>query len=137
MRESKEEMRVFREEMQADRQAMNKKWGELANKMGTLVEDIVAPNQPRIFKDYFGVAFDELDLFALRLQKKHRSERSKRREFDAVGISDRFVFINETKSKPDRRDIDSFAKVIGEVADYFPEAEKLWGFFRRCICRKG
>lgn len=27
----------------ADRKAMNKRWGELANKMGTVVEDIVAP----------------------------------------------------------------------------------------------
>jgi hypothetical protein len=35
-------------------------WGELANKMGTLVEDIVAPNIPRIAKRYFGA--EELEV---------------------------------------------------------------------------
>ena len=31
------------EDSRADRKAMNKRWGELANKMGTVVEDLVAP----------------------------------------------------------------------------------------------
>ena len=50
MRDFKNEMRGFKNEMQsfkdqsiADRKSMNKKWGDLANKMGTVVEDIVIP----------------------------------------------------------------------------------------------
>jgi DNA-binding protein H-NS len=39
MREFKAEMQVFRDQMQADRIDMRKKWGELANKMGTMAED--------------------------------------------------------------------------------------------------
>ncbi|HEC97425.1 MAG TPA: hypothetical protein ENI58_04615, partial [Nitrospirae bacterium] len=55
MREFKDEMREFKDEMGEfkDRtekmlSAQNKRWGEIANKMGTVVEDIVAPNIPRI-----------------------------------------------------------------------------------------
>jgi hypothetical protein len=35
----KDEMRAFKDEVNEDRKRMNKMWGELANKMGTLVED--------------------------------------------------------------------------------------------------
>ena len=56
----KEEMRVFKDEVNEDRKRMNKMWGEFANKMGTLVEDIVAPNIPGIAKRYFGA--EELEV---------------------------------------------------------------------------
>src|SRR6266849_8087726 len=42
------EMRQWRIESQ-------KKWGEIANKLGTFVEDIVAPNIPRIGGEIFGI----------------------------------------------------------------------------------
>jgi len=84
MRDFKDEMRDFKDEMRdfksmveadiaesrADRKAMNKKWGELANKMGTVVEDIVAPCIGGVAREYFQVA--EFDYFAIRLQKKIR-----------------------------------------------------------------
>ena len=37
------EMMDFKDEMKVSRKELNKRWGELANKMGTIVEDIVAP----------------------------------------------------------------------------------------------
>ncbi|MBC7320485.1 hypothetical protein H5T89_07545, partial [bacterium] len=48
MLEFKDEMRVFKDEM-------NKRWGELANKMGTLVEDIFFPSFEIVLKKYFNV----------------------------------------------------------------------------------
>ena len=61
---SREEMREQREERQRELETqkaenrdiirgMNQRWGEIANKMGTIVEDIVAPNIPRILREYF------------------------------------------------------------------------------------
>jgi len=32
----------------------DRKWGDLVNKMGTLVEDMVAPNIPGVAEEYFG-----------------------------------------------------------------------------------
>ena len=40
---------------------LNKKWGELANKMGTIVEDIVAPGLKGVGARYFGI--EEFDFF--------------------------------------------------------------------------
>jgi len=61
MKDFKEEMLDFkneslryREEAERDRKSMYRQWGELANRLGTLVEDIVAPNLPRVARDLLG-----------------------------------------------------------------------------------
>ncbi len=38
-----------------DRKAMNKRWEDLANKMGTLVEDIFFPSFDIVLKKYFNI----------------------------------------------------------------------------------
>ena len=38
MREFKNDMSEFKDEMRAARRALDKKWGDLANKMGTIIE---------------------------------------------------------------------------------------------------
>ena len=77
-------LEAFKEEMNEDRKKMYKMWGELANKMGTLVEDIVAPNIPRIAKEYFGA--EELDFFGVRISKRNEKDRSKMRDFDVIAM---------------------------------------------------
>ena len=42
-----------REEAARERREMNQRWGELANKMGTVVEDIVAPSVRRLAREVF------------------------------------------------------------------------------------
>jgi hypothetical protein len=102
-----------------DRQEWNKRWGELANKLGTIVEDIVAPNMPRIAREYFGCT--EIEDFMIRRQVRNKKDRSKRREFDVIVVTDDKVVINETKSNPRIDYIDSFIAVLVEIEDYFPE----------------
>ncbi|NWH06792.1 hypothetical protein, partial [Desulfobacter latus] len=84
----KEEMRMFKTELRSDteklKKEMNKKWGELANKMGTIVEDIVAPGLTRVAAEYFGIS--EFDFFAPRLRLKS-ADRSMTREFDVIAES--------------------------------------------------
>ncbi|MCL0107305.1 hypothetical protein M1N63_02635 [Thermodesulfovibrionales bacterium] len=106
-----------------DRMELNKKWGELAVKTGTIVEDIVAPNIPRIAKEYFGCA--NIDHFAIRVLKRHPTDKSKRREFDVIAVcsdSDKVIF-NETKSTIRPEDIRGLIRFLksGEFFDYFPE----------------
>jgi len=119
MKVFKEEMIAFRNEVNEDRKRINKMWGELANKMGTLVEDIVAPNITGIAKRYFGV--EELDYFAVRVRKRNVKDRSKIREFDVIAVWDDKVIINETKSIPRIEYINEFIEVLKEIGDYFPE----------------
>lgn len=98
-----------------------KQWGDLANKMGTVVEDIVLPNIPRIADVYFGCR--ELDFIAIRIKKRSVTDRSRRREFDAIAVCDKIFILNETKSSPEIRDIDKLAEFVQsrELYDYFPE----------------
>jgi len=106
------EMRAFKDEM-------NKRWGDLANKMGTLAEDIVAPNISGIAREYFGCS--DIKDFMVRRRKKNTKDTSKVREFDVIAVCDDKVIINETKSNPKIEYINEFINVLKEIYDYFPE----------------
>jgi len=121
MREFKDEMKEFKDEMREDRRNMNKKWGEIVNKMGTLVEDIVAPNIPRIAREYFKC--EDMEFFGLRVTKRNSKDKSKSREFDIIAVCGDTVIINETKSSPRVDYINEFLEILKEVCEYFPEYE--------------
>jgi len=115
----KDEMRAFKDEVNEDRRRMNKMWGELASKMGTLVEDIVAPNIAGVARRYFGA--EELEDFMIRRRKRNTKDENKIREFDVIAVWDDKVIINETKSTPRIDYINDFIDVLKEITDYFPE----------------
>jgi hypothetical protein len=104
---------------EAIQEEWNDRWGKLAQKFGTLVEDIVAPNMPRIAREYFGCA--EIEDLIVRRQTRNKKDRSKRREFDVIVVGDGKVIINETKSVPKIDYIDQFVTALDEIEDYFPE----------------
>lgn len=118
MRQFKDEMRQFKEETTRDRQRMNKQWGDLANRLGTLVEDIVAPSLPRVAAELLGCARPEL--FALRVVRRRNGES---REYDALVVCPETVLINETKSRLQSNHIESFLEKLAELSRFFPEYE--------------
>jgi hypothetical protein len=129
MREFKEEGRRFREEMRRTteemrrgtaemRQEMNRKWGDLANKMGTVVEDIIMPGFPGILRHYFDT---EAEAMMIRVRKRHPQDSSRRREFDLIAYDRTRLFLNETKSNPKREYVEEFCANHTEVFEYFPE----------------
>ena len=122
MKDFKDEMRDFKDEMKQSNQEMNKRWGDLANKMGTIVEDIVAPNLPRVGREDFGLG-DEPDDFMIHRHKRKVHDFSKRREFDALAIYSDAVIVNETKSSPNVEKVDGFKKMLSELLEYYPEFE--------------
>ena len=136
------DMQQFREEMQADRHNLeqnlervqreiqedlqeykvmsNKRWGELANRLGTVVEDIVAPNLPTIAQQYFGCT--DMDFFGLRIKRKNQVAGKSALEFDAILVCSDYLIVNETKTKPDASDVKSFREgQLKRIFDYFPE----------------
>lgn len=115
----KDEMADYKEEGRRERRKMNVQWGELANKMGTVVEDIVLPNLPGILRDHFGV--EETVMVAPRIRRRHPTYRSQIREFDAIIVTEDSVFLNETKATVRRDDIERFAVNYHEILEYFPE----------------
>ena len=104
---------------------MNKRWGDLANKWGTVVEDIVAPNVRRLARELFDCG--EQQYFATRVSRNRSDDRSREREFDALYVGTRAVLLNETKSSPRSTDARAFAQFVesGEFALYYPEYREL------------
>jgi len=89
--------------------------------MGTIVEDMVAPNIPGIAMNYFGI--QELDYFAVRVKKRNTKDRSMRREFDVIASSEEIFIVNETKPRTTVAYANEFVEVLPEIPDYFPESK--------------
>ena len=120
-----ERMERDHEEWARERRAMNRQWSELAAKMGTVVEDIVAPSVRRMAREVFDCG--EQQLFICRIERVRSDDRSRRREFDALYVGDRAVLLNETKSTPWGSDVRRFVRLVrsGEFFLYFPEYKDL------------
>ena len=119
-KEFRDEMRAFRDEMRQQSREMNQKWGELANKMGTLVEDLVAPNLPRIVREQFG--FDVSDLM---VRRKRKLSDGRTKEFDAIAVAEGHVFLNYTVSTLRPRDVDAFPAEISALREFLREYNEL------------
>jgi len=117
MKEFKDEMKEFKIEMRNDHKEMNKKWGDLANKMGTLVEDIIAPAFRPVVEKYFG---EEITFMGVNVNKKVKSLNLSG-EFDVVGVSASYVFVVDTKSRPNKTYLTDFQKQLISFGKLFPE----------------
>ena len=112
----KDEMIDFKEENRKQNKEMNIRWGELANKMGTMVEDLVAPSLPRIVQEEYNI--EVTDLTVRRIIKLPDG---KRKEYDAVAIAGPYLFLNSTKSTLKSKDIEAFKDEVAEFRGIFPE----------------
>jgi hypothetical protein len=121
MRTFKDEMRASERKVEAQRVESNRRWGELSNKMGTLVEDIIYLSIPEIFKGAFGQA-QEPDC-SIRLRRHHRVDLGRMREFDAVASGGGIFLINETRSRLVPEAIPAFVEILRDARSFFPEAE--------------
>jgi hypothetical protein len=110
----------YAREGRQDRKALNKKWGELANKLGTVAEDVVAPNIPTVARRYFGIR--RLDSVSVRNRKRSVTDPETVREFDLVAYSSTHFIVNETKASPTIGDAQVFVALIPSIPDYFPVA---------------
>jgi len=130
MREFKDEMRVFKEEMsdfkdemsdfknetRREHRELNKKWGEMANRLGTIVEDLVVPSLPRILRD--NLAEDIIDLS---VRRKRRRPDGRSKEFDAIAVTPTLVCLNSTKATLRSADVDRMITEIEELREFFPD----------------
>ncbi len=108
-----------------ERKEMNKRWGELANSMGTVVEDIVAPSIRRLAHEVFDCG--EQQYFGTRVSVNRSDDPSRKREFDALYVGARAVLLNQTKSTPRTDDAREFVQFLesGEFALYYPRFREL------------
>jgi hypothetical protein len=111
----------FQKRINESEKRMNKKWEKLVMKMGTLVEDIVAPSIKGVAVEFFG--FKQIDFFGVRVEKRKVNDRGAQREFDVIAVGEDNVILNETKTKPSSAYVKEFIDFLksGEFYDYFPE----------------
>ncbi|MEM6317401.1 MAG: hypothetical protein AAF960_07005 [Bacteroidota bacterium] len=119
----REEMRIdlaaFKEEMRQSRRELNKKWGELANKLGTFAEDIAAPNLPRIAREQFNEA--NHIFFATNLYKSAPGKKEVIYEFDAILETENALFFLESKYTVRGKYINGLPTIIDNFKTCFPE----------------
>ncbi len=120
-REVDRQIREYKEDtnkkIEEYRKENNKRWGELANKLGTIVEDIIYPAFKPVIRKYFGC---EPEKTFMRLEYTN-SERGIYEEFDAVAVCEDKVFLLEVKSTPRERHIEEFKEKAKRFLQYFPE----------------
>ncbi len=107
-----EDTRVMKKEM-------NQRWGELANRLGTLAEDIAAPNLPTVAANYFQC--EEFDTRAVNAYRRNVKDRTVATEFDVVMTCQQTLFICEVKSMAKKEYVDMFREKLRDIFDYFPE----------------
>ena len=117
MRAFKEEMRAFKEEGRQQNREMNRRWGELANKLGTLVEDLVAPSLPRIVQEVLGQ-----EVIDLSVRRKRKRADGRQQEYDAIAVTPETVCLASVKSTLRSADIDHVLnEELAAFRTFFPE----------------
>ncbi len=94
---------------------MNKRWGELANKFGTLVEDIIFPAVRPVLEKYFKCEIEDL------MMNVDRKRNGVREEFDVVAACRDKVFLIEVKSAFRNDYVDQLKEKGGRFFRFFPE----------------
>jgi len=116
------ELRQDIAEMRQWRLQAQKQWGEIAQKMGTFVEDIVAPNIPRLGREVFAMDGGEGEVFSgPRVRVRHPHDPSKLREFDYVYATRNGWIVVASRSSPKLNDVDEFRSVLAEAGECFPQ----------------
>jgi hypothetical protein len=107
-------------EMRQWRIQSQKRWGEIAEKMGKFVEDIAAPNIPRLAQEVLQLGTEEI-FSAPRVRLRHPQDSSKMREFDYVYATPKGWILVESKSDPKLKDVDAFREILADAREYFPQ----------------
>ncbi len=113
-------MKKSQEFRDAETRRMNQRWGEVVNKWGKLVEDIVFPNFAAIIKQKYNVTIK--DLMVRRILELADGQT---KEFDLIGITNEYIFLNSTKSTLKNKHVDEFIKEIDLFWEIFPEFRRL------------
>jgi len=108
-----------RQQAEKDRKDFNKRLAELSDSMGTLVEDMVAPNARRIASEVF--PDDPVVRLAQRVRQVHPADSGRMLEIDLLVAGQRNLMVVEAKRRLNSEKIREFAEKIGSIPEYMPE----------------
>lgn len=115
-KEIKEGQKKFETELKQWRLEWGKKWGDLANKMGTLVEDIIRPGTRPAIRKFFKCHNIDISIY------HERSFDGQNYELDLLALSKDKAFIVEAKTTVRIDDINNMMeKKLPDFHKFFPE----------------
>jgi hypothetical protein len=109
------EMKAFKDETGEENKKRNREWSNLAKKMGTLVEDLIAPSLRPVLSKHFKCEV------TMEGQRMFRRKSGEDYEIDAIAACDNKVFMIEVKSTPRFDDVKEIAEKKDRFFDFFPE----------------
>ncbi len=110
-----DEMQAFKDEMRDETKKKNREWSNLAKKMGTIVEDLIAPALRPVLSSYFNCQV------IMEGQRMFRRKDGEDFEIDAIAACGDKVFIIEAKSTPRFTDIKEITDKRDRFFEFFPE----------------
>jgi hypothetical protein len=116
MKAFKDEMKAFKDETREENKKRNREWSNLAKKMGTLVEDLIAPALRPVLSKHF-----KCDEVTMEGQRMFRRKSGEDYEIDAIAACDNKVFMIEVRSTPRFDDVKEIAEKKDRFFDFFPE----------------
>jgi len=108
-----------RQKAEQDRKDFNKRLAELSDSMGTLVEDMVAPNARRIAGEIFPA--DPVVRLAQRLRQVHPTDPSRMIEIDLLAAGRQHLMVVEAKRRLNPEKIRELVDRVAEIPDFLPE----------------
>jgi uncharacterized FlaG/YvyC family protein len=102
-----------------DRKDFNKRLAEISDSMGTLVEDMVAPNARRIAGEIF--PGDPVVRIAQRLRQVHPSDSGRMIEIDLLVAGRRHLMVVEAKWRLSPEKIREFLEWVAGIPEFLPE----------------
>lgn len=108
-----------RQQAEKDRKDFNKRLAELSDSMGTLVEDMVAPNARRIASDIF--PSDPVVRLAQRLRQVHPADSGRMIEIDLLAAGRQHLMVVEAKRRLSAEKIREFADWVNSIPEFLPE----------------
>jgi multidrug efflux pump subunit AcrA (membrane-fusion protein) len=108
-----------RQQAEKERKDFNKRLAELSDSMGTLIEDMVAPNARRIASEIF--PSDPVIRLAQRVRQTHPADRGRMIEIDLLAAGREHLIIVEAKRRLDTEKIREFVEKVSSIPEYMPE----------------
>ena len=115
MKEFKDEMKDFKRRQEEENIRKNKEWSALAKKMGTIVEDLIAPALRPTLSKYFGC---EVTMEGQRIFRRKNGEDY---EIDAIAVCENKIFMIEARSTPKVEDVKEIKEKSKRFFEFFPE----------------
>ena len=103
----------------ASSEKLHRELGEIANKQGRLVEDMVEPSIARVLRVLLSLPEEaEIAPLAPRLRLRHPKDRSRMRELDVVAAHGDLALVVEVKSVLAPEQVTKFAASLEEAREY-------------------